>query len=92
MTIDLPKQARAFVEAKMNSGRFENEAEVVSHYLNKVQQWEERSAEIRAKVDEGLEAAREGRKTRISTPEEVESFKQEIIKRGEALLSGRLNA
>ena len=89
MTIELPKEVQAFVESQLATGRYADENEVIVRALTVWQQYQEYTAEVRAKVQEGIDAADAGRGTMISTPEEAEAFKQEIIRRGRELRAKR---
>ncbi len=89
MTIELTPEQRRFVDEQLETGEYSDESEVLAHALNLWQRYQERTAEICARVQEGIDAADAGRGTLISTPEEAEAFKQKVIKRGRELRAER---
>ena len=89
MTIELPEEVQAFVKSQLATGHYADESEVVVYALTAWQQYQERTAEIRTRVQEGIDAADAGRGTLISTPEEAEAFKQKVIKHGRELRAER---
>ena len=89
MTIKLPEKAQAFVKSKVESGRFTDETAVVMYILDVWQQWERHTGEVRAKVQEGVRAADEGRGTMIGSPEEADAFADTIKQRGRELEAER---
>ena len=89
MTIELPEKARAFVKAQLATGDYADESEVVARALEVWQAWQHDTAEVRAKVEAGIQAADEGRGTMIGTPEEATAFAQTIKQRGRELRAER---
>ena len=89
MTIELPDEAQAFVESQLATGHYADEREVVIQALAMWEDYQKRAAEIRAKVQEGIDAADAGRSTKISTPEEAEVFAQQIITRAKERWAAR---
>ena len=81
MTIELPTKVQQFIKQQLDSGHYADESEVVAHALTFWQDYQKRSAEIRARVQRGLDDAATNRGTLISTPAEAETFKQKIIER-----------
>ena len=91
MTIELPEEVQAFVKSQLATGHYADESEVVIHALTAWQQYQERIAEIRARVQEGIDAADAGRSTKISTPEEAEAFAQQLLTRAKERRAKRKN-
>ena len=89
MTIELPEKAQAFVKAQLATGNYADESAVVAHALEMWQQWQRYTAEVRAKVEEGVRAADEGRGTMISSPEEAAAFAKAVKQRGRELHAER---
>ena len=81
MTINLPDEARAFVESQLATGRYADESEVVLQALTMWEDYQKRAAEIRTKVQEGINAADRGQGTMISNPEEAAAFAATIKRR-----------
>ena len=84
MNLELSEQARAFVKSKMETGHFSDEGAAVSYYLEALQGWERRKADVRARVEEGVRAADEGRGTMISSLEEARAHMDKLIEEAEA--------
>ena len=89
MTIELPEKAKAFVKSKVEAGHFTDETAAVTYILGVWQQWERHTGEVRAKVQEGVRAADEGRGTMIESPEEAAAFADTIKQRGRELEAER---
>jgi antitoxin ParD1/3/4 len=78
MNVSLPGKMEKFVRQKVKVGDYESASEVVREGLRLLQQREELwKAEVRAKIDEGMESIRAGR---TFNPEQVKE-KREAAKR-----------
>jgi antitoxin ParD1/3/4 len=78
MNVSLPGKMEKFVRQKVKVGDYESASEVVREGLRLLQQREELwKAEVRAKIDEGMESIRAGR---TFTLEQVKE-KRETAKR-----------
>ena len=89
MTIELPNEAQQFVQQQLATGRFADESAVLAHALDVWQKWQKHTAEVRAGVQQGLDDVKAGRGRLISTPEEAEALKADIIAKGKALRAER---
>ena len=79
MTVELSKEAQAFVQAQLATGDYADESEVVAHALALWQRYQQQTADVRAKVGVGRQAAEAGRGTLIRSPEEAEAFAHRLI-------------
>lgn len=79
MTVELSKEAQAFVQAQLATGDYADESEVVARALALWQRYEQQAAETRSRVEEGRKAAEEGRGTLISSSKEAEAFAHRLI-------------
>ena len=79
MTVELSKEAQAFVQAQLATGDYADENEVVARALALWQRYQQQTAEIRASVEAGRQAAEEGRGTLITSPEGGEAFAHRLI-------------
>ena len=89
MTIALTPEQRQLIEQQLATGSFTSQGEVIDEALNLLQRRSKLLQQLNADIQEGLGDLEAGRATRISTPEEAEAFKQEIIKRGKELRAQR---
>ena len=92
MTVELPEGTRRFIEAKLRTGDFADESAVIAYALDMWEGYQKRVEEIRAKVQEGVKAADEGRGTMISSPEEAAAFADTVKQRGRELHAERKRA
>ena len=79
MTVELSKEAQAFVQAQLATGDYADESEVVARALALWQRYQQQTAEVRVRVEEGRQAAEAGRGTLIRSPEEAEAFAHQLI-------------
>ena len=89
MTIALTPEQRQLIEQQLATGSFTSQGEVIDEALNLLQRRSKLLKQLNADIQEGLDDLKAGRATRISTPEEAEAFKQEIIKHGNELRAQR---
>ena len=89
MTVELSKEAQAFVQAQLATGDYADESEVVARALALWQRYQQQTAEIRASVEEGRKAAEEGRGTLITSSEEGEAFAHRLIARAKERRAAR---
>ena len=89
MSIELPQEAEQFVKQQLATGQYADESAVVAEALARWQQQKAIEANIRAKVQRGLDDLDAGRYRTISTPEEAEAFGNEIKQRARELKAER---
>lgn len=89
MTIEIPREAEKFIKQQLATGHFANEAEVVAQALSLWQNYQQKSVEVRAGVQRGIDSMEAGRYTKISNPEEAKALADDIKKRGRELRAKR---
>ncbi len=83
MNVSLTPELEKLVNEKVKSGLYNSASEVIRESLRLLQEQdmlrEIRRNELRREIMLGVEQIRSGEYTRINSPEELESFTQEII-------------
>ena len=82
MTVELPEDARAFVQ-QLKSGAYANESELLADAVAMMRQYKERVADIEAAVQRGRDDMAAGRFTKVSRDDTFDSVKAKLLERGE---------
>ncbi len=83
MTITLTDELEELVSEKIKSGAYQSADEVITAGLRLLKAQEEGMEALRREITRGVEDIRHGRFTTYATDAELESFADEIIKRGQ---------
>lgn len=88
MTITLTDELEELINEKVRSGEYKSADEVVAESLRLLKAKEEGMEALRREIMRGVEDIEQKRFTTLTTDAELESFSDEIVRRGQE----RLNA
>jgi len=88
MTITLPDELEELINEKVRSGEYKSADEVVMESLRLLKAKEEGIEALRREVMRGVEDIEQKRFTALTTDAELESFSDEIVRRGQERRSG----
>jgi antitoxin ParD1/3/4 len=87
MTVEIPSDCQQFVQAVIDAGSYQNEAEVVADALRLLEERQRRIEELRREIQPALDELDRGEGIVIENQEELKAFFDDIKNRGRERLA-----